>query len=186
VEHEPSGRRRHRPFLGVSGLTLFICLFLPFMRVCQHDELALALPPFWAPYFFGALLCVLSAVLSPRATRVVIVLLHCLSYLFITGALVLSALVPPLGPVELVIAVAITIALGNTTRESRIAAATIIIGGLSTIWFAILCTIPDALYGVVVSLVASIGVLGSGVLWRYDIAADKPEEPVPRAVARER
>ena len=123
---------------------------------------------------------------SPRATRVVVVLLHVLSYLFITGALMLAAWVPPIGLIELVVAVAIAIAFGNTARESRIAAATIFIGILSTGWFAFLCTIPDTLYGVYVALIASVGVLGAGVLWRYDIALERPEELVPRAVARER
>jgi hypothetical protein len=85
-----------------------------------------------------------------------------------------------------VVAAIITIALGNNPRESRLAATTIIIGALWTAWFAFLSTFEDSLYGVRVALVASVGILGSALLWRYDIALGRPEEPVPRAVARKR
>ncbi|HEV7557323.1 MAG TPA: hypothetical protein VGO00_17770 [Kofleriaceae bacterium] len=186
MEHEQPTRRRYRPVLGVSGLTLFICLLLPFARTCRRDEVELTLPTLWAPYLFGALFCVLSAVRSPRATRAVVRLLHTVSYLFVGGAVLVTLWAPAIGLIELVVAAIITIALGNNPRESRLAATTIIIGALWTAWFAFLSTFEDSLYGVRVALVASVGILGSALLWRYDIALGRPEEPVPRAVARKR
>ncbi len=57
--------RRHRPWLGVSGLVLAIAMFLPAVHACDADAAPYQiLPVFWPPYVLGA--CFFAIALTER------------------------------------------------------------------------------------------------------------------------
>jgi hypothetical protein len=181
VDLEPP-RRRYRPLLGVSGVVLFVCLFLPALRVCSHDDTPAQYPMLWPPHVFGLVFAVCSLVTSDRVR---LALARTLAYLCVAGMLLLMAYSFLLGGIELVLALVIAFGFGTDRREIGLAHGAIVVGMVSTGWFALLASSSDALYGSTLSLCASLALLAAGFIWRGDIAADPPVPPIPRAIARE-
>jgi hypothetical protein len=182
-----ASRRRHRPLLGLSGLTLFVCLFLPAVQVCDTSQMPLDRPGSIPPYIYGAAF-VVCAVLGTRrwAIQIAANLVRLLTLAHIVFAIGMLAAIEPLGVVELLAAVAVLGTLGVGAHESRLALVPVVVGVGSAVWFAILLATGDARYGAWLSFASSLGVAIAGLLWRHDITAEDPAAALPRATARER
>jgi len=175
--------RPHRPLLGVSGVVLFVCLFLPAIHPCSHDETPLEYPFAWAPYFYGLALAV-CAVIGPRLVRLAAHVLRVTTVLFFAGALVLFSFAPGVGSVELTVAGVLWWTLGSGVRERRLAAMTITFAVMSTAWFLFWMVMGGTLWGLWLSFAASIAIGFAGARWFHEIG-EVPDEPrVPVAVAR--
>ena len=171
----------------MSGLTLFVCLFLPAVQICGTSEMPLDRPGSIPPYIYGAAF-VVCAMLGPArwAVRLAVALLWLVTCAYALFAMSMIAAIEPLGVVELLAALGVMVTLGGAARESRLALVPVVVGVGSAVWFSILLATGEARYGAWLSFASAFGVAIAGLLWRYDITAEDPSPPLPRATARER
>jgi hypothetical protein len=64
----PPPASRRRPVVGISGWILFVCLFLPTLRVCSSPSAPIEFPPAYAVYL-GAIAIAVAALSSSLRTR---------------------------------------------------------------------------------------------------------------------
>ena len=184
------GKRRHRRITGPSGLLLFICLFLPAVKGCGEPVYPLELPELIHPYLFGLVLAGGASVLTIRGMRKTISALRLLAWLTIAGACVLAVMVPGMAIIELVLGFILLAAIGQRGySEKRAAITTIVVGLLSTLWFGAWAVSPDALIGVYLSTLGSVGLLVGGLVWLSETAYDSAHgwnqpDGIPRARGR--
>jgi hypothetical protein len=88
-------RVRRRPVVALSGWVLFVCLFLPTLRVCSSPAAPIEFPPAYGVYLGAAVIGVAALAASLRVRRVAHAVL--LGLWFATGA---GFLVGWLGSVE--------------------------------------------------------------------------------------
>lgn len=175
------GRRKPRPLLGVSGMVLFICMFLPALRGCESTMTPLDAPPFLPPYVYGLVLAIAALWRTPRGMAFVAVALRVVSALVVIGSIAVTVLAPPVGMGELLLGSALLALIGlHDASERRVAVVSLAIGTLCTLWFSFWAVAPDALVGVHLSLVASIGVLAGSLAWLHELVARRRIE-MPRA-----
>jgi hypothetical protein len=169
--------RRHHLWLGLSGLTLFACLVLPLAGVLPRDSTTRYIF-LWPPYLYGAALCVVAA----APLRVSSVVIQVLSFVYVIAAVVFTLVAPPIGVIGLTTSLTVTAIVGNGNSEARLALATVAIGALSTAWFVVVDAVPSLLYPqpTQLPLVASLGVLLSGLAWCFSLRGDA----MPRAIVR--
>jgi hypothetical protein len=176
------GRRRHRPLTGVSGVVLFICMFLPAVEGCAHPIVPLDAPPLWVPYLHGFVFAVAPLARTALGLAAAAIALRVIAYLVIAGGATLLAVAPALGIAEIVVGIVLLAAIGvRGASEGRIAASAIALGGLATIWFAIWCASPGALVGVYLSLGSALGLFVGGLVWFAEVAIT-PRVRIPPAV----
>jgi hypothetical protein len=178
-------RRRHRRITGPAGLLLFACMFVPAVRGCHEPIYPIETPMFLPPYLYGLAFACGALALTRRGLRAAILAVRAITVLTILGSIVLSALAPAIGLVELLAAAVVVLAIWGDVTERRAATAMALIGAICTVWFAAWTSTPEALIGVELSLVASLGLLFGGLWWLGE-AVGKPPIDVPRAVARRR
>ncbi|HEY5924249.1 MAG TPA: hypothetical protein VIV11_21375 [Kofleriaceae bacterium] len=160
------GRRRHRRITGPAGLLLFVCLFLPAVKGCNEPVYPLAMPMFWHPYIYGAVLALGSAALTVRHLHYTVVALRIVAWLTIVGSAFLIAIAGGVALAELIVGALLLAAIGRRGySERRVAATAIAIGVISLLWFGLWVTTPEAMVGVYVSALASAGVFVGGLVW---------------------
>jgi hypothetical protein len=181
MSEEPApvvGRRvRHRPILGVSGIVLFACMFLPALRTCHEPTYPTEVPALLPPYFLGLAFAACALIASERTLRAVAGVIRVVFAAFAVLGVAMLVYAPPLGVVELSTAVVLLAILGGGADEGRLATAVIVSASLQCCWFLIIAAPPDGMIGGQLSLLSSIGLLVGGVLWRIGLA---PPPPPPR------
>ena len=177
------GRRRPRSLIGISGLALFACMFLPAMRGCNAPITPLDAPVFLPPYVYGLVFAVIAVWRSGRGLGVGVHALRVVSALIVIGSVVATAFVPPVGMAELALGCALLGVIGVAgARERRVAAAGMAVGAICILWFGFLSLTPDALIGVHLALCASIGLFAGSVAWLRELVT-RPAVDMPRAAA---
>ena len=169
----PPGRtRRARPLVGVSGLLLFACMFLPAVRGCDAPMTPLEVPPFLPPYLYGGVFALLAVWRTARGLGVGVTLLRALSLIVVTGSILVIVLAPPIGVVELTLGCALLVIIGVVgSSEARVAVMGIAVGVISVVWFGFWTTTPEALIGVHLALAGSFGLLVGCLGWLRDLHA---------------
>ena len=182
------GKRRHRRVTGPAGVLLFVCLFLPAMKGCSETIYPVTVPMFWHPYIFGLVFALGTATVSVRNLRYTIVALRVLAWLTIAGGVFLTIASGGVGLAQIGIGGILSAAIGARGHsERRVALTAIAAGSLSLLWFGLWVLTPEALIGVYLSALASVGLVVGGLVWLGELALVRPPPiVVPRAVARER
>lgn len=160
------GTRRHRRITGPSGVLLFACLFLPAVKGCNEAVYPMSMPMFWHPYIYGAVLALGTATATVRHLHYTVLALRILAWLTVIGSAFLIMFAGGIAVVELIVGVLLLGAIGKRgCSERRVAVTTIAIGAVSLLWFGLWVVTPDAMVGVYVSALASVGLLGGGLVW---------------------
>ena len=177
--------RRHRRVVGLSGILLFACMFLPALDACGTVQ-PYDVPPLAPPYLYGLVFALIALARTPRGLLRGVVALRVLAVLVAIAGSGMIAIAPELGIPELALGVALLLIVGLArTTEPRVAASVVVIAAVSTLWFGLWCLDDSALVGVYLSLASSAGLLVGGVLWCRELAV-RPPVDVPAAVARRR
>jgi len=175
--------RRHRSLTGLSGILLFACMFLPAVKGCHQPVMPYEVPPFLPPYLYGLVFAMLAMSRSSRGLAFGVVALRALAVLVVLGSVVLVVIVPPVGVIELVIGSMLLVIVGLAgTTEPRIAGTGIAVGLVSMMWFGFWAVTPDALLGIYLALVSSIGLFAGSLAWSRELMCRSPVD-MPRAVA---
>lgn len=162
--------RRRRPLVGLSGLLLFACMFLPAVRGCDAPVVPLQMPPFLPPYLYGGVLALLAMWRSARGLGTGMALLRGLSMIVVIGSVLVMVLAPPIGTVELLLGGALLAIIGLFgTSETRVATTGVAVAVICIVWFGFWTLTPDALIGVHLSLVASFGLLAGSLAWLREL-----------------
>ncbi len=169
----PAGRtRRARPLVGLSGLLLFACMFLPAVRGCDAPMTPLEVPPFLPPYLYGGVFALLAVWRTARGLGLGVTLLRALSLIVVVGSIAVIVLAPPIGAVELMLGGALLALVGLFgSSEARVAATGIAVGVIGVVWFGFWTMTPEALIGVHLALASSIGLLVGCLAWLRELRA---------------
>lgn len=188
-------QRPRRPIAG-TGWLLFVCAFLPTLRVCSDPISPFMFPPVYVVYLGAAAIAVIAMVRTLRARRgwftawFVLWLATALTWagLFLADVAGAATLVVILGGlVGMVFAAAAFHRARYTERGMWIGG--IVRGSLSTIWYLLLATDHGAMWGAYVGLASSVAfIVASAVALAHhvaDLARKRREtEPAPLPVAR--
>lgn len=161
--------RRRRPLIAGSGLLLFVCLFLPTLRVCNEPMAPYEFPLDYHVYLGSALLAVMALVRSVRAARVLYALWYAgwLATLTAIIAIILSELGGENAALILVLmGIVFTVHLGIAFYRAGYNERGMWIGGIvhgviALCWYILLGDGSDRLWGVYVGLAGSISLLVS-------------------------
>ncbi len=174
--------RRRRPLTGISGLVLFVCMFVPAWRGCNHEAIIPIQIPFVIPPYLLGLGFAIAALRVKGGLKGPTIYLRVVLILFLVECLIAFAEEPNFGVVLLL---APTLMLGilgfKRYSDRRIAGASIICGIGSAIWFGLFCGDHDTLIGVWLSLFASIGLAIGGLVWLVDPDPEDDGFDLPRA-----
>lgn len=177
------GRRRHRRITGPAGLLLFACMFLPAVKGCSAPVYPIETPMFLPPYLYGLVFAAAAATFTARGMRRAIDGLRLVTVASILGATVTMLLAPPVGVVELFAAVAVLATIGwSGHSERRAAIASLIISTMCTLWFGLWATTSEAMLGVYLAALGSVGLLVGSLVWLGEAIAAKRPISIPRAV----
>ncbi|TMQ07905.1 MAG: hypothetical protein E6J90_42065 [Deltaproteobacteria bacterium] len=175
--------RRHRRLTGLSGLLLFACMFLPAVKGCHQPVMAYEVPPFLPPYLYGLVFALTAIVWSRRGLALAMLALRVLGSLVVVASVVLVVIAPPIGVIELMIGALLLVTVGMFgTSEPRIVASGVMVGVVSVVWFGCWAVTPDALIGVYLALVSSVGLLAGCLAWLRELVHRSPVD-MPLAVA---
>ena len=165
------GKRRHRRITGVSGVVLFVCLFLPAVKGCNETVYPMSMPMFWHPYIYGLVIALGTVTVTVRHLHYTVLALRILAWLTVIGSAFLIVFAGGVALVELIVGALLLGAIGKRgCSERRVALTTIAIGAISLLWFGLWVATPDAMVGVYVSAFASVGLLGGGLVWLAESA----------------
>jgi hypothetical protein len=173
-------RRRHRWLTLPSSTVVFVCLFLPFLRVCGEPTPALAWPMFYSPYVVAALVFG-AALAGPRALWGLALALRIVIWATVASWCFVAMVVVSVDPTVdvwsvLSFASAVWLVFAVFARgrpELVIARCGAAAGGASAVWFAGVATSPSGLYGAAISMVAA-AVMGLGSAWWCHEARTSP------------
>lgn len=167
---------------------LFVCVFLPTLRVCNDPMAPIEFPPAYGVYL-GALL--IAAIAFARTYRRRVYGFTALAFVYYaTGCVLLAAIT---GDVVLALVVVLPALAGSVQlvrmfvqiewRERTISAACMTHALIATIWTFVIASDKDALYGAYVAVVASTLLLGAAISALVaDVRAERAaREPVPTA-----
>src|SRR4051812_9938433 len=179
-----ASQRRHRPLTGTAGLLLFACMFMPALKGCgSTDVMPLELPPFLPPYLYGLVFAFAVQARTQRGLVASIVALRLLATLVACAGFVVFLISPAIGIVELTVGAALIVAIGGRGyTEQRLALTAILMGAVCTFWFGMWTLTGDALLGVHLALVSSVGLLVGGAWWYGEVLLRR-RSTVPVAIA---
>ncbi|MGE0868900.1 MAG: hypothetical protein AB7P03_10065 [Kofleriaceae bacterium] len=158
-----TSRLKRRPAIMSAGWVVFLCVFLPTLRVCDEPRLPVEFPPLYAAYLGPGLIAVIYAALGPRFRRVASAVLIAMLWstaglftlLFIVDARLHGlAIVLALGFVVAGVMVIPRIARGRMSRRG-VAIISLSYAVLVAGWNTLLAIDADAMWGAWVALGAS-------------------------------
>jgi hypothetical protein len=174
--------RRRRPLIGLSGILLFACMFLPAVEGCDAPVFPHEVPPFLPPYLYGAVFAGIALSRAARGLELGALALRALSAIMAIGSVVLLVLVPPVGVVEIALGGALLAIVGLAgATEARVAATGTAVGAAGVLWFGAWASSPHALLGVQLSLIGSVGLAAGSFGWLREVAR-VPRVDLPRAI----
>ena len=178
----PLGRRTHRPFTSLLGLVLFCCLFLPAVRACGSPTYPYEIPSFTPPYALGLVFALVALARTRRGLAIGRVALRGALVLLLAGGGVTLLYIAPVGAALIGLGLLfLGILVGKRDQERRVAILCIVANALWAVWFLLWCTDGGAMVGVYLALLASLGLVVSGVVWLGDIALSTMRPDLPRA-----
>jgi hypothetical protein len=162
TDDTPSPLRR-RPVLGISGWVLFVCLFLPTVRVCGDPTAPIEFPPAYGAYLGALGVGIAAFSLSMRVRRIAQGLtlgMYVATALLIVVAIVADETNGPLLALTLLASLGATVyvmvAAARTPWTPRALAIGWFAHGLIVSgWNTLLFFDPERMWGAVVALVAS-------------------------------
>jgi hypothetical protein len=162
--------RRYRRVTAVSGVVLFVCMFMPAVDACGPVS-PYQVPPVLPPYIYGLVFALIALSQTPRALRSAAVALRAISIaVAILGGFVML-IVPEIGVLELGFGATVLLLVGvSRTTEPRMAVGAIAVAAVASLWFTVWCFDRTAMFGVYASLASSLGLLVGAVLWRREVA----------------
>ena len=188
--------RKRKPLIAVPGLVLFVCLFLPTLRVCGSPTMPIQFPPVYAAYLGGLAFGLLALATAVRTRRVWFTVWFSFMYATVVAWLALAT-------VDLSELVSGAIGIGGTVCLFLIAPAfhrqryterafwigAVIFGVIATAWNALLSADNDAMWGAHVAIVVSIVFLAGAVIaiaqhGAEEAARRRETEPAPLPTAR--
>lgn len=189
-------RVRRQPLLAVPGWLLFVCLFLPTLRVCGDPTMPVQFPPSYAVYL-GAAMIAISATATLLATRqrvfTIWIALWSITALGIVAAIIGSE-VEAAGLVAAVVFFGFQIwmlmALWRVSWSPRaIAIGCTLHAVAAVIWNSLLSFDPDGMFGAHLALAASVLLLGASIVALRSAHGDlvrhrRETEPAPLPTAR--
>lgn len=167
----PSFARRHRPLTFVSGLVLFVCMFLPASKGCGEPVVPVDMPlALWTPYIYGLAFAIIAYARTAAGIAGATIVLRVLAWLVtVSGVAMLGELVP-VGVVEIVLGVVLLATIGfRQISEARLAITGIVISAISVTWFAWWTMTPVALAGMWLSLVSALALFAASLMWMVEI-----------------
>jgi hypothetical protein len=180
------GVRRYRRLTGLSGILLFACMFLPAVEGCREPLMPYEVPPFVPPYLYGLIFALVAMARRPGSLQLGYAALRVLGGLVVLGSIIVVVVAPPIGLVELIIGTVLLVTVAPAGgMEPRMAATGIGVSVVCILWFGAWSTTDEALAGVHLSLVSSLGLLVGSVGWGRALAS-RPAIDMPRAAAIER
>ena len=184
-EPPPPPVPRRRPVVAISGWILFVCLFLPTLRVCSSPSAPIEFPPSYAVYLGAIAIAVAALSRSLRTRRGAHATL--LGLWFATGAGILAAWFgavagPPVGWGLAVIGLVLTIVM--IAKLARVPwSVRGVIGGwiahavVASGWNTLLAADEQAMWGAYVALGASgMMLVGSAVALSSENARRKDSD----------
>jgi hypothetical protein len=180
----PETIRRHRTLTGPAGIILFGSMFLPVLRGFDPPD-SLVMLPFLPPYLYGLAFAMIALTRTPRGLARGAAVLRALATFTALAGCLLALVVPLVGMAEVLVALVALVVIGlRGGSERRSAGSAVVVGAISTAWFAAWASSSDAMLGTYVAVSASVGLLFGGLVWLVDLAT-QPTVYVPRAVVRE-
>ena len=181
-ELESIGPRKHRPFTAVSGLLLFLCLFLPAVRACGTPTYPYEIPAFTPPYVLGLVFALTALARTRRGIGIGLGALRIALGVMLLGGAVMLTRSTLVGFILMGLALLLIGTLaGKAPPERRIALVSITANVLWAVWFVLWCTDSGAMIGVYASLIGSLGLIVGGVMWLDDIALSLARPDLARA-----
>jgi len=189
-------RVRRQPLLAVPSWLLFLCLFLPTLRVCGDPMIPLQFPPSYAVYLGGVAVAVIAGARLLRTRQYVfcvlvtlwtLTVLTCLTAWASAEVLIAGVIV---GSVFLVVQILLVRALLRTAWSERgIAIGCLVHALLAVGWSALLVSDPDRMWGAYVSFGTGIAMMvASGVMvgraHEQIVRTRRETEPAPLPEAR--
>ncbi|MBA3461759.1 MAG: hypothetical protein H0T46_17475 [Deltaproteobacteria bacterium] len=185
---------RRRSALGVSGWLLFVCLFLPTLRVCGDPMLPVQFPPTYGVYLGGLLVGILGFATLHRTRRGLFVGLSALYMASVFTFLALfmgGEISEAVGMVAGVILtgtliIAVRKMSASSWSERAISIGCVVHATVSLGWSSLLAFDPEGLWGAMVAVGASSLMLFAAIGYAIGAAADarRATEPVPLPTAR--
>lgn len=181
-------RRRHRALTGLSGLLLFVCMFIPAVEGCDAPVVPLDTPALWPPYLYGIVFACSALVRTRRGIIGVTLALRALAIVVMLGGILYMIVAVPAGAFLVAYGSILLAMIGwQGCSEVRIAATAVAIASTSSVWFALWSCVPGALLGVKLSLASAGGLLLGSMAWARATLASHRERPslLPTAILRD-
>jgi hypothetical protein len=179
---------KRRPVLAMSGWLLFVCLFLPTLKVCGSPTAPISFPPVYGIYVGAALIALIAGSRTLRTRRVLSYVVVALTYLSVT--LYGWAFVMDVSPVVAACLAVVVLALGVVLVRALVRArpnpshpliACVVHATLTTLWCGLLALDGDAMWGAYVGIAASGVMLLSAVVALADERNRGAAEALPVA-----
>jgi len=198
---EPAPRRQ--PLLAIPGWLLFVCLFLPTLRVCDDPTIPLEFPPSYAVYLGGMVIGIFATSTVMRSRQRAFAALYTLWTVTLltilavicgggSGSVFLGVVI---GAVCLFFQIKMTTAMLKAEWNERAMAIGLFIHGLiATGWSALLAFSPDGMWGAylafgagVVLMIVSAGMISRAhaEIVRLRMESEPAELPQARAIIRD-
>ncbi|MGE0403093.1 MAG: hypothetical protein AB7T06_40680 [Kofleriaceae bacterium] len=188
--------QRRKPLIAGSGWLLFVCAFLPTLRVCGDPVAPYQFPPDYVVYLGAAVLAVIAVLRSVRARRAWFTAWYVMWFataitwacMFLAEASEIAALLLIGGGLVGVVVTAMSFHNQKYTARAMWTGG-IIHGALSIVWYLLLASDGGAVWGAYVGLASSFAfTAASGIALSQhtaELARKRREsEPVPLPVAR--
>lgn len=166
-ESEP--RQRRKPFIAAPGWLLFVCLFLPTLRVCGDPMAPLSFPPAYVVHLGALVLGVLAIQRVLAARRAWFSAWFTLWYLTAVGILAafIGSQSEPAGWVTAIVGLISSFVVTPAFHRQRLTPRAFWIGALlhgiaSTAWYLLLATDDNGMWGAGIGLVAAAALALSG------------------------
>jgi len=188
--------QRRRPLIAGTGWLLFVCAFLPTLRVCSDPVAPYQFPPDYVAYLGAAVLAVIAVLRSVRTRRAWFTVWYVMWFatavtwacMFLADASEIAALVLIAGGLGGVMFSAMAFYRHKHTARGMWIGG-IVHGVISIVWYLLLASDEGAVWGAYVGLASSIAFTLASVISLGQHSAEltrmrRESEPAPLPKAR--